>query len=59
MSKLSIDERYNLADEIARKWANRADISEVISYYYNAQFEFLNDLPDDELLEIVEEEKEA
>jgi len=59
MSKLSIDERYNLADEIARKWADRADIKEMISYYYNAQFEFLNDLPDDELLEIAEEEKEA
>ena len=59
MKTLSIDERYNLADTVARKWADRADLGEVISCYYNAQFDYLNDLPDEELLEIVKEEEEV
>jgi hypothetical protein len=56
MKTLNIAEKYNLAEEIARKWADSVDIDEAISYYFNAQSEYLNDLPDDELLAIAEDE---
>ena len=56
MKPLDIAEKYNLAEEIARKWADSVDIDEAISYYFNAQAEYLNDLTDDELIAIAENE---
>lgn len=56
MSDLDINTRYDIAETIAKKWADSADLSEVISYYFNAQYEYLNDLPDDELIEIAKDE---
>lgn len=56
MSNLDINTRYEIAETIAKKWADNADLSEVISYYFNAQYEYLNDLPDDELIEIAKDE---
>lgn len=54
---LDINTRYDLAEQIARKWSDRADLSEIVSYYFNAQYEYLNDLPDEELLEIASDEE--
>jgi hypothetical protein len=56
MKPLDIAEKYNLAEEIARLWTDRADLKEVMSYYFNAQAEYLNDLTDDELIAIAEDE---
>lgn len=54
---LDINTRHDLAEQIARKWSDRADLSEVVSYFFNAQYEYLNDLPDEELLEIANDEE--
>lgn len=56
MKKLDIDARYDLVEQIALRWTDRADIKELASYFFNAQFEYLDDLPVNELLEIADEE---
>jgi hypothetical protein len=56
MKQLDFKDKIELAEEIASLWTERADLKEIMSYYYNAQYEYLNDLPDDELLALAEDE---
>ena len=57
MKPLDIGQRYNIAEAIALKWTKNADLKEIESYFFNAQFEYLDDLTDDELLAIAEDEE--
>lgn len=50
-------DKHDLAEKIARKWADSVDIDEAISYYFNAQYEYLSDLSDTELLDVALDEK--
>jgi hypothetical protein len=56
MKTLDINQRYDIVEKIASNWTDRADIKELASYFFNAQFEYLDDLPIEELLDIAEEE---
>ena len=56
MNTLDINTRYDLAEKIARQWTDNADLKEIESYFFNSQFEYLNDLPDDELLSVAQDQ---
>jgi len=56
MNTLNIEQRYDIVETIAINWTKNADLKEIESYYFNAQFEYLNDLPDDELLSIAQDQ---
>lgn len=56
MNNLDTKDKYDIAETIARKWADSVDIDEAISYYFNAQLEYLTDLSDDELMDIAQTE---
>ena len=56
MNTLDINTRYDLAEKIAKQWTDNADLKEIESYFFNSQFEYLNDLTDDELLEIAQDQ---
>ena len=51
---MDINTRYEICDTIAQKWADQADPQEWKQYFFKAQWEWLNSMPDHELLEIVE-----
>ena len=56
MNTLDIITRYELAEKIAKQWTDNADLKEIESYFFNSQFEYLNDLPDDELLSVAQDQ---
>ena len=56
MTILDINTRYELAEKIAKQWTDNADLKEIESYFFNSQFEYLNDLPDDELLDVAKDQ---
>lgn len=56
MKQLDFKDKIDLAEEIANLWTERADLKELMIYYYNAQYEYLSDLSDEELLTMAKDE---
>ena len=53
---LDMAEKHRLCAKIARKWTNEADIQTLKDHYFNEHFEWLDSMPDKELLEIANEQ---
>lgn len=55
MNKLDSIERDSLANAIAEKWTEYADTKDLERFYFDAQYSFLSELSDAELLEFARE----
>ena len=55
MSTLDLATRDDLANRIAEFWTNNADLKDLEIFYYEAQMQFLSELPDDELLQFAKD----
>ena len=51
MKKLDEIDRDCLANRIAEKWTENADIKDLERFYFDAQSSYLSELSDEELLE--------
>lgn len=55
MKPLDDLDRDSLANLIADKWAENADIKDLVRFYFDAQYSFLIDLSDEELIEFAQD----
>lgn len=55
MKSLDMTTRYNIAEAIAQKWTDCCDLKDLERFYFNEQFEYLDGLPDEELLELAKD----
>ena len=53
---MDINTRYEICEMIAQKWTDQAHISELKQSFFNQQYEWLNDMPDHELLDVAREQ---
>ena len=55
MATLTNEKRAELMDKLANQWTDNADLDCLMEFFYDAQMEYLDDLPEPELLELLKE----